>query len=325
MKEKKEPLIIQISEYRESIMGIAMLSIMLFHQYFISIIPFNIFHNIGYWGVDIFLFLSGIGLVNSLKKNKIKRYYGRRFIRLAPSCILCGLTKYLIFICLGPSVIILKKGLNIGIWSIASLDLWFIYTIIILYLLSPLLHWILNKWAYQTIIIILLFFFINGFTLKPEVGFEWMSPQGVTSWTLERLPVFTAGMFISMNKLRLDKFTFLSASFLLAAVFLEYIRKTEYSIYINQVYQTFALLLGMPALLTICISILKIFPNYIKIFLSFWGTYSLELYLVHEFIFWTMKIVFVDTNPWILLISSFTLSCISAYTCKKCIKKILHY
>jgi len=324
MKEKRSPLIIQVSEHRESMMGISMLSIMLFHQYFISMFPFNIFHYIGYWGVDIFLLLSGIGLVNSLEKNKIKTYYERRFIRLVPSCILCGLTKYLIFVYLGPSVIILKEGLNIGIWSIASLDLWFIHTIIILYIISPLLHWILNKCPYETILIILLLFFINGFTLKPEVGYEWMSPKGITSWTLERLPVFTAGMIISIYNLRLDKNLIFSALFLLSTGCLDYLSKTNYSIYINQAYQSFTLLLGMPAILFLCISILDVIPNYLKSFLSFLGTYSLELYLVHEFIFWTMKIIFVNTNPWILLASSFTLSCLSAYAIKKCTKLFHH-
>lgn len=313
------------SEYRTAIMGLSMLSIMLFHQYFTSTIPFNVFHSLGYWGVDIFLFLSGIGLVNSLNKNSTKEYYKRRFIRIIPSCILCGTTKYLLFTLFYSSLFILKDGLNIGIWSIASLDLWFIHTIIILYIISPLLHWILEKWPYETIIIIIIIFFINGFTLRPEVGFEWMSPKGVTSWTLERLPVFTAGMLVSMNKFRLEKYTFLSASFLMAALCLNYISKTKLSIYCDQTYQIFALLLGMPALLTICISLLKVIPNYIKIILSFLGTYSLELYLVHEFIFWAMKIVFTNANTLLLLVSSFSLSCLVAYTCKKSINIIFHH
>ena len=50
-------------------MGLSMLSIMLFHQYLSSVFPFNFFHNFGYWGVDVFLFLSGAGLVYSLNKN----------------------------------------------------------------------------------------------------------------------------------------------------------------------------------------------------------------------------------------------------------------
>jgi len=63
-------------------MGIAMIAIMLFHQYFTSVFPFNAFHNFGYWGVDVFLFLSGMGLVKSLNNNPLKIFYAHRFYRI---------------------------------------------------------------------------------------------------------------------------------------------------------------------------------------------------------------------------------------------------
>lgn len=87
-----------ISKYRTAIMGIAMISVMLFHQYFTSVIPFNLFHNFGSWGVDVFLFLSGMGIVRSLNNNSLKVYYLRRLKRILPSCILCGSIKYSIFL-----------------------------------------------------------------------------------------------------------------------------------------------------------------------------------------------------------------------------------
>ena len=138
----KEKIIIshEISKFRSLIMGLAMLSIMLFHQCFTNSFPFNLFHNFGYWGVDIFLFLSGMGLTKSLDNNSLKTFYLRRFNRIIPSCLLCGSIKYCIFLLLGSSVAILKDGLNIGIWSIMSLDLWFIPTIIILYTILQELH-----------------------------------------------------------------------------------------------------------------------------------------------------------------------------------------
>lgn len=44
-----------ISHNRTILMGIAMLSIMLFHQEWVSIFPLNAFHIWGHYGVDIFL------------------------------------------------------------------------------------------------------------------------------------------------------------------------------------------------------------------------------------------------------------------------------
>lgn len=46
-----------ISTHRNGIMGCTIFAIILFHQPFIGIFPFNAFHNYGYWGVEIFFFL----------------------------------------------------------------------------------------------------------------------------------------------------------------------------------------------------------------------------------------------------------------------------
>lgn len=125
------------SEYRTAIMGIAMLSVMLFHQYFTSISPFNALHNFGCWGVDLFLFLSSMGLARSLEQNPIPIFYKRRFKRIIPRCILCGTTKYIVILLLGSSVAVLKDGLKLGWWSLASYDSRFVPAILILYVISP--------------------------------------------------------------------------------------------------------------------------------------------------------------------------------------------
>lgn len=191
------------SEYRTTIMGIAMLSVMLFHQYFTSIVPFNAFHNFGNWGVDVIIFLSGMGLVRSLEKYSLLIYYKRRLKRIIPSCILCGTSKYIVFILLGSSVAVLK------------------------------------------------------FLAKFGVRFH-----GHTAY-----------------------------SFLTLAY-------------------------GVPALIIANIYFLKILPDILKQFVIFTGKYSLELYLVHEFIFWCLKIIFINGNPWLLLATGFLLSYMAAYLCK---------
>lgn len=312
----KIDIIKAIPENRTAIMGIAMVSIMLFHQCFTSVIPFNAFHNFGYWGVDIFLFLSGMGLAHSLENNSVAVFYKRRFKRIIPSCIICGVVKYIAFLILGTSIIMLKDSLHLGWWSMASLDLWFIPAIIILYAISPLLYNILCKWPYIAITIIIIIFFINGFTLKPFIGYNWISPQGVLSWTIERLPVFSAGMFIAINNKCIDNkinFSFIS---LLIAVGIRLLIKFDFSFRGDESFCMFALAIGIPSLIAICIYFLKILPSFFKQLIEFLGKYSLELYLVHEFIFWVLKIRLNQANPWLLLITGFFLSCIIAYLCK---------
>ena len=325
MKEKIVSLNIQISKCRNSIMGVAMLFIMLFHQYFISMVPFNFFHNFGYWGVDIFLFLSGMGLVNSLIKNTKKEYFKRRFTRIIPSCLICGTTKFIIFFIFYSSLFILKDGLKIGIWSIASLDFWYIHTIIIFYLISPIIFKFLNKNKYLTIVIVLILFLLNGFILKPIVGYDWLSPKGIISWTIERLPVFTLGILISIDNRITHQSLYISSFSLLLAITLTLIGKTHYSFYGIRACVLLSLTVGMPFLIMACISVLKTIPNSMQRFLSFLGSCSLELYLVHEFIFWALIINCNNWNPSLLLILGFLLSLFSAYLCRLCTSMIKHY
>ncbi len=311
-----------ISEYRTGIMGLSIISIMFFHQYFISIIPFNLFHNFGYWGVDVFIFLSGMGLVNSLRKNSIKQFYINRIQRLLPSCIICGTTKYLTFLALGTSVLILKDGLHLGFWSTASLDLWYIHTIIILYTFSPIFYNLLIKWPKYTIIFAFILFIFNELTLRPIIGFNWFSSIGILSWTIGRLPIFIIGMFLSIKNILNRKNLIISLLLLLTAIFTKIYSKDDSIIYFH-FFTNILLILGIPSLVLLAIQLIKYLPNSIKRILDFLGTYSLELYLVHEFIFWTIKVYYNDYNPWILLPISILLSCAAAYICKALSNKVL--
>lgn len=311
------------SEYRTAIMGLAMISIMLFHQYFTSVVPFNIFHNFGYWGVDVFLFLSGMGLIKSLNRNPLSTYYKRRIKRIIPSCMVCGTTKYFLFLLLGPSVAALKDGLHLGWWSMISLDLWFIPTILILYAISPLLYCMLKKSPVLTLTVTFITLFLNGLTLRLYIGFEWTSPLGVLSWTIERLPVFTFGMFVSIKEDWFKEKALYSVIFLLLAIGIIILAKTGLPFYGYQACDYCVLTLGMPALIIIIIYFIKLSPIILKKLIVMGGKYSLELYLVHEFIFWSLKIYYINVSSWLLLPIAFTLSCLAAYSCKCIVKKIL--
>jgi peptidoglycan/LPS O-acetylase OafA/YrhL len=75
----------KINTSRSFIMGIAMCAIMLFHQPFIYDYSTTVFHLFGHWGVDIFFFISGIGISLSLQKNTIQQYFKNRIIRIFPA------------------------------------------------------------------------------------------------------------------------------------------------------------------------------------------------------------------------------------------------
>lgn len=78
-----------ISKYRTPIMGCAMIVVMLFHQPFISDSYVDgLFRLFGYWGVEIFLFVSGFGIVYSLQRNDVRTYYRNRMRRFSCHALL---------------------------------------------------------------------------------------------------------------------------------------------------------------------------------------------------------------------------------------------
>ncbi len=72
--------------YRSTWMGIAMLWIMIYHTNIVFPSVFKFFKMVGYGGVDIFIFASGIGNYYSYLKDKSPLdFLKRRIIRLAPA------------------------------------------------------------------------------------------------------------------------------------------------------------------------------------------------------------------------------------------------
>ncbi len=82
----------KISKYRSAVMGAAILWIMIYHSGLsFSFLPLfaqtvNDFRSNGFGGVDIFLFVSGFGLYQSLSQNADPiAFYGRRLKRILPA------------------------------------------------------------------------------------------------------------------------------------------------------------------------------------------------------------------------------------------------
>jgi peptidoglycan/LPS O-acetylase OafA/YrhL len=326
MKETKCFLQI-VSEYRSALMGIAMLSIMLSHQRFVHFFPFNVFEAYGHWGVDIFLFLSGMGMVRSLENHSIGLFYRRRFLRLVPICIFCGVFKYLAYLFVGEPIENLKVGLNIGIWSLCSLDLWFIHSIIIYYLLTPFFYRLLKCCLLQTLVMVYLLSIIFQLFYAEQVGFDWLNPLGVSLYTIERLPVFMIGMIVSMyNNGITQKHFVISGISLFMAICLAVLLKTDIIplTFCACVYPLLSL--GIFALVLSMIYSFTLIPKNVLRGFEFMGNHSLEIYLVHEFIFGAFLLtMYTKYNHFLLLIIVLGLSVVIAWCCRWCVDRIMAY
>lgn len=130
-----------ISKHRSAIMGVAILWVMAFHlvskgNSFCDFSFASPVMGIGYGGVDIFLFTSGIGLYFSYCKNSdYLSFIKKRLIRIFPAYIIINII-YGILNKLSFSVIIMNIS-TIGFWTLSSYYDWYIPSMMIFYLLFP--------------------------------------------------------------------------------------------------------------------------------------------------------------------------------------------
>ncbi|MBD5391377.1 acyltransferase [bacterium] len=146
-----------ISKHRTALMGIAALMILICHSAGKVIMPSHLGYAISYLniGVDIFLFLSGMGIYYSLNKFKelgqnfskqALSWYLKRYLRI--------LVPYMLIVIPLCTVSMSVEGENwkeillyistISFWT-EHTGFWFIALILPLYFISPLLFFLLTK------------------------------------------------------------------------------------------------------------------------------------------------------------------------------------
>ena len=137
-----------INKYRGQIMGFSAICIVFFHLWECQLSPSSplrllywlehCISGMGYFGVDIFFLLSGIGLSYAIGKYGLKEFWLRRFRRLAVPVLVVSLIQWAKE---GWTVLYYLFGLSgIGFFIKRHYFLWFISAITATYLLFP-LYW----------------------------------------------------------------------------------------------------------------------------------------------------------------------------------------
>lgn len=139
-----------VSTYRAQLMAFALLGVLVTHTNTdFGWFPLNRLAAIGYGGVDIFFFLSGLGLYFSFERNpNTGAFLRRRFSRIYPAYLLALLLSYALQG--GFSVYdFIGKATMIGFFTPMSLRwhtfAWFVSAIAALYLIYPAFHRILRS------------------------------------------------------------------------------------------------------------------------------------------------------------------------------------
>lgn len=305
----KDPFNDLLSKHRTFIMGCAMIAIMLFHQPFFHDNLFVMgFHFFGLWGVDLFLMISGFGIVYSLKKNSVKQYYINRINRLVPACLFVGLCKWGLMQIGFEYISIFKFNF---ILIVSSLSLWYIYAVLFYYTLAPILYKLILRYKYWILLGACIFTYCLSYI-------HWGASQSYLvsrlGWIIERFPAFVFGMCIALfpiKKLNVKRMFWWGIIPLLVCMTL---RVTHIPGHGRVIY--LILLLALPMLCILAVLFEQLLKK-VKInrAVEYIGTISLELYLWHEFIFLNLhsNAMFTDLSIWVKFIIAFGASILLAH------------
>ena len=186
-----------ILHYRTHLMGIAAIWIYLFHEWIplapnVPILGFaeDFIKQIGFFGVDIFFFLSGMGLIYAIEKHSLPVFYQRRFLRILPAYILTAIL--LMFAYGWTPTEFLKNlfGITFFTKNIYTL-LWFVPAITVFYLLFPFYYAIFKKIKHKTVftIGIISLWFLFSLLAANHMRLDLF---GFTN----RIPIFLTGILI---------------------------------------------------------------------------------------------------------------------------------
>ena len=297
MLQKKYFNLKLISQYRNQLFGIAIISIILFHfsEDFNNAVQNSIIHLnqfspknllvLAYYnyirsiGVEIFVFLSGMGLYYSFStNNNIIQFYKRRFQRIfVPYIIVAGVfwaIKDFYFHNSGIKAYISDLSFY-TFFTKGTSTIWFIGLMFFLYILFPLIYKIAcNKFHTILLITFTCFFSIFLYHYMPDIYHN-------ISIASTRVPLFLLGVYTSKHiKNEVNISIFALSIFCIIGLFTKFLRvNLNFPDYMDRFMDSIyacALILIFTILIHVIIKL-----KFINIFLIFIGNYSLELYMVH--------------------------------------------
>ncbi len=145
-----------IPTYRSELMGWSILWIMALHFRFITIKPLGFIAQYGFSGVEIFMFVSGLGLYYSLQKRpSLPTFYRKRLFRIFPTYYLVGVIASLVLFGDNLQTYLFRYS-TIGFWTGGPYFEWYIPSIVACYLAAPFLKKLLDsRWSFSLGILVI--------------------------------------------------------------------------------------------------------------------------------------------------------------------------
>lgn len=277
-----------ISRFRAEQMGAAMLFVILFHVALDRGDPFYGLRRCGNVGVDIFLFLSGVGLWFSwVKTPDVLRFYRRRLLRIVPTWIVVAtafyLPDYLGARRFSHSIVDLIGDITInwGFWLHDELTFWYVPAIMALYLAAPwYMRLIQSRPVYRWLPLLMVIWCVMV---------QWVLPIHYAVGHIEifwsRVPIFFIGinfgeMVRTRRQLPSEAVWLLLVTFLMTfgtCLYLEQVRHGHFPLFVER-------MLYIPFTVCTVLVMNRIFrrtPQWVNRSFRLVGALSLEAYLIH--------------------------------------------
>ena len=275
-----------ISRYRGELMGAAMLFIMLFHVGLPRNDLFFGLRRMGNIGVDMFLFLSGLGLWFSwMKKPSARHFFTKRYLRIYPAWLIMACLYYIPRFHGGDFMawldLIGDITINWDFWLHDELTFWYIPAIMMLYCFAPAYMELIRRHPiYRWLPVVMIMWCILV---------EYVTPIHQAVGHIEifwsRVPIFFIGINMGemvRKKQRIDgtgiwMVILLFVMTLFASIFLEQQRHGQFPLYVER-------MLYIPLTLTSILLLNRVFrrtPKWFNKTFKFVGALSLECYLIH--------------------------------------------
>lgn len=317
-----------LSRYRGELMGFAMIIILMFHvggphnetfAYCLS--------RCGNIGVDIFLFLSGMGLWFAWQKRPtLKQFFLRRYIRVYPAWFIIACL-YFVPLFLSEKMSLTDTLLNIsfyyGFWTIYNeLHFWYIPAIMALYTIAPAYMTLISRdraWTWLPIVAIL-------FCILMRYDSDLWAALRHLEIFFSRIPIFLIGINMGqwVRGKRKDNATAWGLVIILLLLsawictMLEGGLRGRFPLFMER-------MVYIPLSITLSLLMCKMFdilPALIIKALAFVGTISLEFYLIHvEFVLKYIRPY--DLGYWLTTILTLVITLPLAWLLHKAIEKAI--
>lgn len=288
-----------LNKYRKELMGIAILWITLYHCIAepvkaLGIPVLRAFLNRGYLGVEIFLFLSGIGLYHSMHKNDaVKPFYLRRCTRTVIPWLILSLPYWIIKTLLLDKMSLRAMLLNwcgASFWLFGVKSVWYVAFLLVLYALYPLIFRMQRKHCGFVQGMIAAAFVLNFVLLAAAPGY-----YEKTELAFARIPVFLLGSLTGeflQSEQRHPKQRVLFTGYLAMMLVLYTVGMLSADYGMNLLPEQTARMLNrlggqgiaLPVAAGFCVLFERCRVTALRRTAAFFGGFTLELYLLHVFL-----------------------------------------